>query len=125
MDKPVVLVVDDEDAVRDLMKKLLERNGFSVITAQDGQEGLTLLTQNNIQIVLCDIKMPKVDGFEVCWRIKNNSKTKNIQVIAMTALDIPGIAKRCFAAGADDVILKPFDTKDLLDKVKKAFGRLQ
>ena len=106
-----VLIVDDNPDITTLLKMRMEKKGFTAETVYSGEAAMIAAQKNPFDLVLLDIMLPRVDGFEVCRRLKaGNSK---IKVIAMTALDIPGIGDKCFEAGADAVMLKPFDMDDL------------
>ena len=112
-----VLIVDDNPDLTAMLKMRLEKKGFSAEMVYSGEEAFEAVKKHSFDLVLLDIMLPRVDGFEVCRRLKaGNGK---IKVIAMTALDIPRIGDKCFEAGADAVILKPFDMDDLEAHIKK------
>jgi two-component system cell cycle response regulator len=108
----VLLVEDTLSNVRMLEAKLLH-GGFSVELAYDGFEALAKLTQHEIDIVLLDVMMPGMDGFETCQRIKANLVTRSLPVIMLTALDSPIDRDKGFAAGTDEFFVKPVED-DLL-----------
>jgi len=133
-----ILVVDDEAKNRKIVKDLLEVNGYRVLEATNGKEALALVSEKNLDVILLDIMMPGIDGFEVCRRLKSNPETAHIPVIMITALTDRDDRIRGIKEGANDFISKPIDTKDvvlrvrnavyskhLYDEVKKAYDRLK
>ncbi|HWE49505.1 MAG TPA: response regulator [Bryobacteraceae bacterium] len=104
-----MLVVDDNAANRDIVKRNLERQGYQVITASDGPEGLELLAAGGIDLVLLDVIMPGVDGLEVLRRLKEDTALREIPVVMMSALDETSGVVRCIKMGAEDYLMKPFD----------------
>jgi len=117
-----ILVIDDETELLKALTIRLKTSGYEVITAQDGQEGLEKAKSSNPDLIVLDILMPKMDGYEVCRLLKFDEKYKSIPVIMLTAKaqDIDkAMGKK---VGADDYITKPFETQDLVDKIKKYIG---
>src|SRR5512140_2672865 len=96
---PTILVVDDDAANRELLEELLHVQGCSTITANDGQEALNQFAQCTPDLVLLDVQMPKVDGFEVCRRIKSNAETALTPVVLVTALTATAERIRGLEAG--------------------------
>jgi two-component system, OmpR family, response regulator VicR len=124
-----IMVVDDEPDVVDLVKLVLESDGFSVVTAYSGKEALDRLVQEMPDLVLLDIMMPQMDGWEVYSRIKANPRTKDIPVAMLTAKS-QSIDKMIglHVVKVDDYITKPFGRSELLERVKRILkekGRLQ
>lgn len=113
-----ILVVDDIKANVDLLKQRLEIEYFEVLTAQSGQEALDILTQEAVDLILLDIMMPHMDGFEVCRRIKSNPATGHIPVVIVTALDGAKDRIQGLECGADDFLTKPVNDIQLLARVK-------
>ena len=114
-----VLVADDD--VRNIfsLTKSLENYGMNVITAIDGKDALAQLTAHkNIDIVLMDMMMPEMDGYESTKRIRENSKYKNLPVIAVTAKAMMGDREKCINAGASDYITKPVDADQLVSLLR-------
>ena len=111
-----VLAVDDELQMRDLLNLFLTRDGYEVILASNGEDALKLAQKENPQIILLDIKMPGIDGIEVCRRLKANRKTQSIPIIVITALGDHKM--EAIEAGADDFISKPLDMLELSTRVK-------
>lgn len=117
-DKKVLLVDDD---IRNLfvLNRILEEKGFATSKAQNGEKALEVLKKDNsFDLILMDIMMPVMDGFEATRKIKENPKTKNIPVIALTAKGMKGDREKCMQAGADDYMVKPVDIKKLLTTMK-------
>lgn len=106
-EKPVILVVDDEHHNRSLMEDFLSPLGYDVIVAGDGEQALIKVNESSPDVILLDIMMPKIDGFEVARRLKSNNTTKTIPIVMLTALmDIESRIK-AFEIGADDFFSKP------------------
>jgi len=118
--KHVVLVIDDDAKILQMIKTIFSRErDLQVITARSGFEaGLTIYT-NMPDIILLDFLMPNMSGFEVCRRLKSDEKTKDIPIIAVTALKEPEEIKKMFSAGIADLVSKPFKSEELLKKVKE------
>jgi len=117
-----ILVIDDETELLKAISIRLKASGYEVITAQDGQEGLEKAKSSNPDLIVLDILMPKMDGYEVCRLLKFDEKYKSIPVIMLTAKaqDIDKTMGK--KVGVDDYITKPFETQDLVDKIKKYIG---
>lgn len=109
-----ILVVDDETKIVDILTFNLRKEGYETIEAYDGEAGLTLALSENPDLVILDIMMPKMDGYEVCKRIR---KTSQVPVIMLTAKDEEADKVLSFELGADDYITKPFGVKELLARV--------
>ena len=105
----LVLVVDDNAANRDLLSRRLQRQGHGVMTAESGAVALALSAQHRFDLVLLDLMMPEMSGFEVLSRLKASEETRHIPVIMISALDEIDSAVRCIEAGAEDYLAKPFD----------------
>src|SRR5215472_16787437 len=104
-----VLVVDDIAANRDLLERRLTREGHQVVPVENGAGALDLLLAENFDLILLDLMMPGMSGFEVLCRLKSNSRTRHIPVIMISALDELDSAVRCIEAGAEDYLPKPFN----------------
>jgi len=114
----VVLVVDDNQQNRELLQAYLEDVDCHTVAANDGLEALEILAKDPPDLVLLDGMMPKMSGFEVCRRIKNNPKTTDIPVIMVTALNEFGDIERGIDSGTDDFLSKPVNKLELLTRVK-------
>ena len=112
-----VLVVEDHKNIRLLMEKLLTRFGFDVTLAEDGQQAVEKVLQESFDIVLMDIRMPVLNGFEATERLRDKGVTTPI--IAVTAHAMKGDRERCLEAGCDDYISKPFDQEELRRTLSK------
>ncbi|MEA3493746.1 MAG: response regulator [Candidatus Margulisiibacteriota bacterium] len=114
-----VLIIEDYPETLIMLTEIVKGAGYAVKTSETGEEALKIIGRSPMDAVLLDIMLPRIDGFEVCRRIKGDPKTKNIPVIAVTAFDVPDIEAKCLQAGADEVVMKPFEIEDLLNKLKK------
>ena len=119
-DKSTILVVDDEDYVRNLLQRVLEGAGYGVVTAANGRQALDRLVQSNINLVLLDIRMPELDGFETLELIRQKYE---VPVIMLTGIGEVTTLRDTMALGADDYIRKPFRTTELLARVKAKLRR--
>ncbi|MHC4322955.1 MAG: response regulator [Planctomycetota bacterium] len=115
---PLVLVVDDNQQNRELLQAYLEDVDCRTIPAVDGPEALEMLAKEPPDLILLDVMMPKMSGFEVCRRIKNDPKTSEIPVIMVTALNEFGDIERGIDSGTDDFLSKPVNKLELLTRVK-------
>jgi len=118
----VILVVDDEEMVRNLLQRTLQEADYDVITAANGQEALDKVSQFNISLLLLDIKMPGLDGFQVLDRIRQRS---DIPVIMLTAVKEVTTVRGSFNLGADDYVTKPFSKRELLLRIQTKLRRAQ
>ena len=115
-----ILVVDDEDSIRELLTALLEENGYTVDTAKNGEEALLKLRDQNPDLVLLDMMMPGMSGRELCEKIRSDPKTKNMKVAFLTIAKFSEIGKEALdKMHVLDYITKPFDNEDLLGRIKK------
>lgn len=122
-DKPKILVADDEEHLLNLMKYQLEDAGYSVITARDGEEALDRILHEAPDLVLLDIRMPKLDGFQVCQRLKKDVLYRNLPVIMLTVLGETRHKVQGLETGADDYVAKPFVAEELLARVRTVLRR--
>ncbi|MFH0791491.1 MAG: response regulator [Candidatus Omnitrophota bacterium] len=118
-----LLVIDDEVDIRESLARIIERYGYSVLTAQNGEEGLKVINEQDIDIVLCDIAMPKMDGIEF---LKNVRKiTLKTEVIIITGESTVDRCAEAIKQNTFGYLLKPLKTEDLLDNIRRAEKRLE
>lgn len=115
-ESPLVLIADDSPMQATLLKRVLAQEGYRIIAARDGKEALNLIQSEAPQLVISDVAMPELDGYELCKTIKHDSKLNHIPVILVTALLNVEDLIQGIIAGADSYITKPFDSKTLLRK---------
>ncbi|MFN3135063.1 MAG: sigma-54-dependent transcriptional regulator [Candidatus Kryptonium sp.] len=120
-EKSRILVVDDEETLRYLLSSELAAEGYEVETAGDGDEAIESIKQKDYDVVLLDIKMPRVDGFEVLRFIKQNKP--EIKVIMLTAYADVKNAIEALKLGASDFVSKPYDLEDILTSINRALGK--
>ena len=118
MAKMKILVVDDEVDVQNILSFRLEINGFSVVVASDGEGALEKIKNESPDLVLLDLMLPKINGFEVCRMVKFDDKHKTLPIIILSALDKEDDRKKALESGADAYFLKPFDLEGLLNKIR-------
>ena len=116
-----ILVVDDEARIREVVQYGLEKNGFAVEVAPDGRSALARIAQGAFDLVVLDVMLPDVDGYELCRRIRAGGFARPIVIVsARPGADLPAKAA---AAGADEFVRKPFDNADLVARVRRHVGR--
>jgi len=115
---PTLLVVDDNQQNLELLQAYLEDMDCRTVPAHDGVEALEIIGKDPPDLILLDVMMPKISGFEVCKRIKNDPKTGDIPVIMVTALNEYGDIERAIDSGTDDFLSKPVNKLELLTRVK-------
>ena len=116
-----ILVIEDEKRVADLLKIGLEENGYQVMVAYDGEMGLRLFRSNAFELVISDIILPKLNGFDLCQEIRKANE--HIPILILTALGTANDKLEGFDVGADDYMVKPFDFRELLARVKVLLKR--
>ncbi len=112
-----VLIVDDEPNILLSLEFLMKKEGFIVFIARDGEEAFDIIKREHPKIVLLDIMMPKVDGYEVCKFIKQNTDTKETKLVFLSAKSKEVDIEKGYSIGADLYIPKPFSTRDLVKKI--------
>ena len=115
---PVVLVVDDNQQNRELLQAYLDDVDCQTIPAEDGPEALDIIAKDPPDLILLDVMMPKMSGFEVCRRLKNDPKNSEIPIIMVTALNEFGDIERGIDSGTDDFLSKPVNKLELLTRVR-------
>ncbi len=125
MPQPGVLVVEDEDALATLLTWNLEKEGYAVRLAVDGEEALMMVDEQLPDLVLLDWMLPKVAGIEVCRRLRARPDARNIPIIMMTARSEESDRIRGLDTGADDYVTKPFSTTELMARVRAVLRRIR
>jgi two-component system, OmpR family, phosphate regulon response regulator PhoB len=120
-----VLLVEDEAALAELLKYNLEREGYDVSVANDGEEALMAAEENQPDLVLLDWMLPKASGIEVCRRLRARAETRNTPIIMLTARDEESDRVRGLDTGADDYISKPFSMSELLARLRAVMRRIR
>ena len=119
--KKTVLIVEDEKSIVDILRFNLEKDDYAVETAYDGEAGLRLAVEKNPDLVLLDLMLPKMNGFDVCRRLRE--KGSNVPIIMLTAREEEGDKVQGLELGADDYITKPFSMRELMARVKANIRR--
>jgi DNA-binding response OmpR family regulator len=119
MHKYKILVIDDDHDIVETIAFILRSKGFSVITAFDGNDGIIKAKDQQPDIIMLDLRMPQMDGFEVCNKLKSDDVTKRIPVIILTAMNDNNAHYKSQKYGADDYIIKPFILPILVTKINK------
>jgi two-component system, cell cycle response regulator DivK len=114
---PKILLVEDNEMNRDMLSRRLQRRGFEVVIAVNGAEGVTMANSELPDLILMDMSLPVMDGWEATKTIKANSTTQSIPVIALTAHAMSGDREKALEAGCDDYDTKPIDLSRLLSKI--------
>jgi len=117
-DSPKILVVDDEEHIRRILKYQLEKNSYRAVCAEDGKKGLLMARQESPDLIILDLMMPMMDGFEVCTRLKEDFQTNHIPIIMLTARSEMGDKLKGLENGANDYLVKPYSNEELLLRVK-------
>ena len=117
-----ILLVEDNEMNRDMLSRRLERKGFEVVSAADGQQGVDLAASEEPDLILMDMDLPVIDGWEATRRVKSGEGTRGIPVIALTAHAMVGDRDKAMAAGCDDYDTKPIDFPRLLGKIETLLG---
>ncbi len=117
-----ILIVDDEINIVISMEFLIKQAGYDLQIARDGEEAMEKVTSFEPDLILLDVMMPKINGFEVCRRIRANPDWRNIKIIMLTAKGREVEVAKGLALGADTYIIKPFSTKELMSEVKHILG---
>jgi CheY-like chemotaxis protein len=114
-----VLIVEDHLGMRDLLSRIVERMGYVPISASNGEEGIQKAIAEKPSLILLDMIMPVMDGLEVARRLRANPETKEIPILATTALSRPDDLNACLEAGCNAYILKPFGVRDIQRKIRE------
>jgi two-component system, cell cycle response regulator DivK len=115
---PKILIVEDNEMNRDMLSRRLARQGFEIAMAVDGKQGVEMASSEKPDLILMDMSLPIMNGWEATEKVKSNPATKNIPVIALTAHAMAEDREKCIAAGCNDFDTKPVDLPRLLEKIK-------
>ncbi len=118
-----LLLVEDNELNRDMQVRRLERKGFEVLIAMDGQQGVEVATAKLPDLILMDLNLPVMDGWEATRQLKGAPKTRGIPIIALTAHATSGDRERAMEAGCDEYVTKPVDMAELLAMIEKTLSR--
>ena len=114
-----ILIVEDNEMNRDMLSRRLMRKGFEIVMAEDGQRGVDMSKSENPDLILMDLSLPVMDGWEATSTIKGDPETNSIPIIVLTAHAMAGDREKALAAGADEYDTKPIEFKRLLGKIKE------
>ena len=117
---PKILLVEDNEMNRDMLSRRLERKGYRVVVAQDGRQGYLLARSERPDLILMDLSLPVMDGWEVTRLLKSNGSTRHIPIIVLTAHALVSDREKAFEAGCDDYDTKPVEFTRLSDKIENA-----
>jgi two-component system, OmpR family, phosphate regulon response regulator PhoB len=122
---PYILVVEDEEALRTLLSYNLEKEGYAVSTAGDGEEALMMVNERLPDLLILDWMLPKVPGIEVCRRVRARTDARNVPIVMLTARGEESDRIRGLDIGADDYVVKPFSMTELLARVRAVLRRIR
>ncbi|MES2341383.1 MAG: phosphate regulon transcriptional regulator PhoB, partial [Pseudomonadota bacterium] len=122
---PNILVVEDEDALSTLLQYNLEKEGYDVVVAADGEEALTLVSERLPDLIVLDWMLPKVSGIEVCRRLRQRTESRNVPIIMLTARGEESDRIRGLDTGADDYVIKPFAMSELSARIRAVLRRIR
>jgi DNA-binding response OmpR family regulator len=120
---PKILVADDEPNILISLEYLLKREGYTVLTARDGEQALEVISRELPELVLLDVMMPKKTGFEVCQEVRGNESLQAVKILMLTAKGRDTDVAKGMALGADAYMTKPFATRELVEKVAEMLSR--
>jgi two-component system phosphate regulon response regulator PhoB len=123
--KPYIIVAEDEDALSTLLTYNLEKEGYEVAMAVDGDEALMMISERMPDLLVCDWMMPKVSGIEVCRRLRSQGNTRNLPIVMLTARSEESDRIRGLDTGADDYIVKPFSMVELVARIRAVLRRIR
>ena len=118
-----ILLVEDNEMNRDMLSRRLERRGYQVVIAVDGEQGVAMAQSEAPDLILMDMSLPVLDGWEAARRLKAASETRAIPIIALTAHAMLGDREKAIEAGCDDFDTKPIELPRLLDKIEAILGK--
>ncbi len=115
---PKILIAEDDDLSRDMLSRRLSRKGYEVVTAEDGRQAVALAREHRPDLILMDLAMPEVDGWEATQWLRRDERTQDIPLIALTAYQFDGMRDAVVSAGFDDFEPKPIELPRLLEKIR-------
>ncbi|HEY7544998.1 MAG TPA: response regulator [Blastocatellia bacterium] len=118
-----ILLVEDNEMNRDMLSRRLERRGYQIVMAVDGLQGVEMASSESPDLILMDMSLPVIDGWEATRRIKSDERTKAIPVIALTAHAMSGDREKALEAGCDDYDIKPIELPRLIAKIEVLLGK--
>ena len=113
-----IIVIEDDPHILKLISQTLQREGYEVVTATDGSEGLRKVRETHPHLVILDISLPGLDGYQVCHHLRSEHATSKLPVIMVTAMSRPSDQRRGFETGADDYLSKPFVLSELITRIQ-------
>ncbi len=122
---PYIMIAEDEESVVELLRYNLERQGYEVAAAQDGEEAVVMIEERVPDLLLLDWMLPKVSGIEICRRVRNGAETANLPIIMLTARTEETDRIRGLDTGADDYVSKPFSTTELMARIRAVMRRIR
>jgi two-component system phosphate regulon response regulator PhoB len=125
MSTPTIVVAEDEDALATLLQYNLEKEGYRVILAGDGEEALIVIDESKPDLLLLDWMLPKVSGIEVCRRLRQKQESRNLPILMLTARGEETDRIRGLDTGADDYVVKPFSMTELLARIRAVLRRIR
>jgi len=117
-EKAKILLVDDEESIVEMVRKRLEASGYDVVVAMDGQEALDKARKENPDLIILDLMLPKMNGYEVCTMLKQDEQYKKIPILLFTARAQQKDEELGYECGADGFIRKPFEAQELLKQIR-------
>ncbi len=123
--KPYIIIAEDEDALSTLLNYNLEKEGYDVAVANDGDEALMMIKERLPDLLVCDWMMPKVSGIEVCRRLRAQNNTRNLPIVMLTARSEETDRIRGLDTGADDYVVKPFSMVELMARIRAVLRRIR
>lgn len=122
---PYIMIAEDEDSVVELLRYNLERQGYEIAAAHDGEEAMVMIEERVPDLLLLDWMLPKVSGIEICRRVRNGAETANLPIIMLTARSEETDRIRGLDTGADDYVSKPFSTTELMARIRAVMRRIR
>jgi len=120
---PKILLVEDNEMNRDMLSRRLERKGYEVVVAVDGRQGVDMAAQGGFALILMDMSLPEIDGWEATRQVRAGQAGKTVPIIALTAHAMAGDREKAIAAGCDDYDTKPIELPRLLEKIETLLKR--